>query len=171
MASAASDAFARALSIASLTAPATCSLASAAASAPSRVASPTALARSPAGSAAAFAARSAASRAALVASAMLRSVSVMVPPFVVRCGHRTLGALSTAERVSGVANVAKRVLPRVVLSAIGMFLLVFGIQEGETYDWGTIVGPITVWGLIITGVVVLVGFVVWQRFNPADPLL
>lgn len=59
----------------------------------------------------------------------------------------------------------------VVLSAIGMFLLVFGIQEGETYDWGVIVGPITVWGLIITGIVVLVGFVVWQRFNPAEPLL
>ena len=29
----------------------------------------------------------------------------------------------------------------VALSAIGMFLLVFGIQEGETYDWGTITGP------------------------------
>ncbi|RZS64756.1 EmrB/QacA subfamily drug resistance transporter [Agromyces ramosus] len=59
----------------------------------------------------------------------------------------------------------------VALSAIGMFLLVFGIQEGETYDWGTIVGPITVWGLIVSGVVVLVAFVVWQRFNPAEPLL
>jgi EmrB/QacA subfamily drug resistance transporter len=59
----------------------------------------------------------------------------------------------------------------VALSAIGMFLLVFGIQEGETYDWGTITGPITVWGLIISGVVVLVAFVVWQRFNRAEPLL
>ena len=26
----------------------------------------------------------------------------------------------------------------VVLSAVGLFLLVFGIQEGATYDWGTI---------------------------------
>ncbi|AMB60216.1 DHA2 family efflux MFS transporter permease subunit [Microterricola viridarii] len=59
----------------------------------------------------------------------------------------------------------------VVLSAIGMFLLVFGIQEGASYDWGTIVGPITVWGLIISGIVVLVVFVVWQRFNRAEPLL
>ena len=33
----------------------------------------------------------------------------------------------------------------VALSAVGMFLLVFGIQEGETYDWGTITGPISVW--------------------------
>ena len=29
----------------------------------------------------------------------------------------------------------------VVLSAVGLFLLVFGIQEGETYNWGTIAGP------------------------------
>lgn len=58
----------------------------------------------------------------------------------------------------------------VVLSAVGMFLLVFGIQEGETFDWGVIAGPITVWGLIIAGIVVLAGFVVWQRFA-AEPLL
>ena len=29
----------------------------------------------------------------------------------------------------------------VLLSAVGMFLLVFGIQEGDTYNWGTIAGP------------------------------
>ena len=43
----------------------------------------------------------------------------------------------------------------VALSGIGMFLLVFGIQEGHQYDWGTIVGPITVWSLIFGGVFVL----------------
>ncbi|MFC4222696.1 DHA2 family efflux MFS transporter permease subunit [Lysinibacter cavernae] len=59
----------------------------------------------------------------------------------------------------------------IVLSAVGMFLLVFGIQEGESYDWGTIVGPISVWGLIIAGIVVLAGFVVWQAFNKGEPLL
>lgn len=59
----------------------------------------------------------------------------------------------------------------VLLSAVGMFLVIFGIQEGHTYDWGTIVGPISVWGLIIAGVVVLAGFVVWQRFNRGEPLL
>ncbi len=59
----------------------------------------------------------------------------------------------------------------VVLSAIGMFLLVFGIQEGETYDWGTIAGPISVWSLIIAGVVVLTAFVVWQAHNRAEPLV
>ena len=41
----------------------------------------------------------------------------------------------------------------VVLSAIGLFLLVFGIQEGTTYDWGIITDSfmgtgiaVSVWG-------------------------
>src|SRR5882757_452759 len=53
----------------------------------------------------------------------------------------------------------------VVLSAVGLFLLVFGIQEGQKYNWGQITGPISVWGLIIAGVVVLAIFVVWQARN------
>jgi EmrB/QacA subfamily drug resistance transporter len=59
----------------------------------------------------------------------------------------------------------------VVLSAVGMFLLVFGIQEGQTYDWGTIAGPISVWSLIIAGVVVLAVFVGWQARMKEEPLL
>ncbi|PTT63632.1 DHA2 family efflux MFS transporter permease subunit [Arthrobacter sp. HMWF013] len=62
-------------------------------------------------------------------------------------------------------------IPGVLLSAVGLFLLVFGIQEGETYNWGTIAGPISVWGLIIAGIVVLTAFIVWQRFNKGEPLL
>ena len=48
----------------------------------------------------------------------------------------------------------------VVLSVVGLFCIVFAIEEGEKYDWGTIVGPISVWGLIIVGVVVLALFIV-----------
>lgn len=59
----------------------------------------------------------------------------------------------------------------IVLSAVGLFLLVFGIQEGETYDWGTITGPISVWSLIIAGIVVLAAFVVWQGVQKGEPLL
>ncbi|MFJ6374755.1 DHA2 family efflux MFS transporter permease subunit [Pseudarthrobacter oxydans] len=62
-------------------------------------------------------------------------------------------------------------IPGVVLSAVGLFLLVFGIQEGEIYNWGTIAGPVSVWGLIIAGLAVLALFVVWQRFNKGEPLL
>ena len=52
-----------------------------------------------------------------------------------------------------------------------MFLLVFGIQEGHQYDWGTITGPITVWRLIIAGLVVLGLFVLWQARNRSEPLV
>ena len=52
-----------------------------------------------------------------------------------------------------------------------MFLLVFGIQEGHQYDWGTITGPISVWSLIIAGLVVFVGFVLWQARNRREPLV
>ncbi|KQQ90585.1 DHA2 family efflux MFS transporter permease subunit [Arthrobacter sp. Leaf137] len=62
-------------------------------------------------------------------------------------------------------------IPGVLLSAVGLFLLVFGIQEGETYNWGTIAGPISVWSLIIAGIIILAGFVAWQRFNKGEPLL
>ncbi len=59
----------------------------------------------------------------------------------------------------------------VALSAVGMFCLVFGIQEGRTYDWGTITGPLSVWLLIGTGVAVLAGFVLWQGVNRREPLV
>ncbi|MCC2594159.1 DHA2 family efflux MFS transporter permease subunit [Tessaracoccus sp. OS52] len=59
----------------------------------------------------------------------------------------------------------------VALNAVGLFLIVFGIQEGNTYQWGTIAGPITVWGLIVVGALVMVAFFVWQRVNRGEPLL
>jgi len=62
-------------------------------------------------------------------------------------------------------------LPGVVLSAVGMFLLVFGIQEGQSYHWGTIAGPISVWSLIIAGLVVLAVFIAWQARTKEEPLL
>ncbi|WP_246106773.1 DHA2 family efflux MFS transporter permease subunit [Pseudonocardia kunmingensis] len=59
----------------------------------------------------------------------------------------------------------------VLLSAVGMFLLVFGIQEGQTFEWGPIVGPVPVWALIVAGVVVLALFVLWQARNRDEPLV
>jgi EmrB/QacA subfamily drug resistance transporter len=60
----------------------------------------------------------------------------------------------------------------VILSAAGLFLVVFGLQEGETYNWGHITGsPFSVWGLIIAGLIVLVAFVIWQAVNKGEPLL
>ena len=54
----------------------------------------------------------------------------------------------------------------VALSAVGMFLLVFGLQEGEALEWGA-----AAWGLIGGGVVVLVLFVVWQARGAPEPLV
>jgi MFS family permease len=59
----------------------------------------------------------------------------------------------------------------VLLSAVGMFLLVFGIQQGESRDWGTLWGPFTAWDFILGGVVMLGLFVWWQSANPKEPLV
>jgi EmrB/QacA subfamily drug resistance transporter len=59
----------------------------------------------------------------------------------------------------------------VALSGVGMFLLVFGIQEGHQYDWGTIAGLMTVPRMIGAGIVVLAGFVWWQSRNRREPLV
>ena len=59
----------------------------------------------------------------------------------------------------------------VLLSGAGTLLLAFGIQEGSRYDWGTIIGVITIPALIITGILLLAGFIIWQARNPAEPLL
>jgi len=59
----------------------------------------------------------------------------------------------------------------VALSAVGMFLVVFGVQEGETYDWGTISGFVSVPLLIGVGLLVLGVFIWWQAHNTREPLL
>ncbi|WP_083895950.1 DHA2 family efflux MFS transporter permease subunit [Nocardia jiangxiensis] len=54
----------------------------------------------------------------------------------------------------------------VALSAIGIFLLVFGIQEGNTRNWDA-----WIWTMIIAGAVVLVLFVINQALNKGEPLV
>ncbi|EOM77361.1 multidrug efflux transport protein [Rhodococcus rhodnii LMG 5362] len=57
-------------------------------------------------------------------------------------------------------------IPGVLLSGVGMFLLVFGIQEGSTWDWdGRIVG------LIAAGLLVLAVFVWNQSRTKGEPLV
>ncbi|MCW2780192.1 MAG: drug resistance transporter, EmrB/QacA subfamily [Marmoricola sp.] len=59
----------------------------------------------------------------------------------------------------------------VALSGIGMFLLVFGIQEGHQYDWGKVTGLISVPLLIVAGIVIFGLFVLWQAKNRREPLV
>ncbi|WP_255372003.1 DHA2 family efflux MFS transporter permease subunit [Cellulosimicrobium sp. CUA-896] len=82
-------------------------------------------------------------------------VNVPVGLVALWLGLARLPRLATAARSFDVVGV--------VLSVVGLFAVVFGLQEGETYDWGTITGPVTVWGVIGAGLVVLGVFVWWQR--------
>ena len=54
----------------------------------------------------------------------------------------------------------------VALSGAGMFLLVFGIQEGHQEEWSTLI-----WTMIGAGLLVLVAFLVWQHRNRSEPLV
>ncbi|MBW5481383.1 MFS transporter [Streptomyces bambusae] len=58
-----------------------------------------------------------------------------------------------------------------LLSGLGLFAVVFGLQNGQHYAWGTVVGPLDVATVIAAGVVLLGVFLLWQRFNPREPLM
>jgi EmrB/QacA subfamily drug resistance transporter len=57
-------------------------------------------------------------------------------------------------------------LAGVFLSAIGLFLIVFGLQEGEHYDWAP-----WVWAMIAAGVVVMAVFIWTQSRTENEPLV
>ncbi|MFF8912889.1 MFS transporter [Streptomyces sp. NPDC015032] len=62
-------------------------------------------------------------------------------------------------------------LTGVALATVGLTGIVFGLIEGERYDWGTITGPISIASVIIAGVVLLVLFVLWQHRRKNDSLM
>ncbi|HZQ33419.1 MAG TPA: MFS transporter [Mycobacterium sp.] len=54
----------------------------------------------------------------------------------------------------------------VLLSGVAMFLIVFGLQEGQSHHWAA-----WIWGMIAGGVVVMGIFVYWQSVNSSEPLI
>ncbi|OLC64570.1 MAG: hypothetical protein AUH69_11885 [Actinobacteria bacterium 13_1_40CM_4_65_12] len=59
----------------------------------------------------------------------------------------------------------------VILATAGLFAVVFGLIEGQRYNWGEIASyGITIPELIIAGVAILAVFLVWERFQ-SEPLL
>ncbi len=54
----------------------------------------------------------------------------------------------------------------VVLSGIGLFLIVFGLQEGQTHQWNA-----WIWVTIAGGLVFMAAFVYWQAVNRREPLI
>ncbi|MEU5263469.1 DHA2 family efflux MFS transporter permease subunit [Amycolatopsis sp. NPDC021455] len=59
----------------------------------------------------------------------------------------------------------------ILLSGAALFCIVFGVQNGQQYDWGTVFGGVTVFEIIGAGVVLLIAFLAWQRANKREPLL
>jgi EmrB/QacA subfamily drug resistance transporter len=59
----------------------------------------------------------------------------------------------------------------VILATSGLFAIVFGLIEGQRYNWGQITSyVITIPEVIGAGVVLIVLFIVWERFQ-AEPLV
>jgi EmrB/QacA subfamily drug resistance transporter len=54
----------------------------------------------------------------------------------------------------------------VALSGLGMFLIVFGLQEGQAAHWQP-----WVWAMIVAGVGCMSVFVYWQALNTREPLI
>jgi len=56
------------------------------------------------------------------------------------------------------------------LASLALLLIVFGVIEGQRYDWSTITGWITIPELIGAGAVVFVGFLAWEA-RQSEPLV
>lgn len=52
------------------------------------------------------------------------------------------------------------------LSGIGLFMIVFALQEGQAHDWAP-----WVWGTIAGGIGFMAAFLFWQYANPTDALV
>jgi EmrB/QacA subfamily drug resistance transporter len=61
-------------------------------------------------------------------------------------------------------------LPGILLSTASLFLIVFGLIEGQRYSWGTVTGFITIPLILVAGVVLLVLFFVIER-SAEEPLV
>ena len=58
----------------------------------------------------------------------------------------------------------------VLLSSAALFAVVFGLIEGQRYDWSTITGWLTIPMVIGAGIAVFVAFLAWERLQ-AEPLV
>lgn len=54
----------------------------------------------------------------------------------------------------------------VLLSGVGMFMIVFALQEGQSHDWAP-----WVWGTLAGGLGFMAAFVFWQQANREDALI
>jgi EmrB/QacA subfamily drug resistance transporter len=60
----------------------------------------------------------------------------------------------------------------VALASAGLFLLVFGLIEGQRFEWGTVTAFITIPEIIAAGIVLLIAFIAYERrVQDGEPLL
>jgi EmrB/QacA subfamily drug resistance transporter len=58
----------------------------------------------------------------------------------------------------------------VLSGAAGLTLVVYGLIEGQRYNWGAFLGPITIIETMVAGGVLLLGFIFWERLH-RQPLI
>jgi EmrB/QacA subfamily drug resistance transporter len=56
------------------------------------------------------------------------------------------------------------------LASGGLLAIVFGLIDGQRYNWGAVIGPVSIPVVIAAGVLLLVLFVLWER-GQAEPLV
>jgi EmrB/QacA subfamily drug resistance transporter len=58
----------------------------------------------------------------------------------------------------------------VLLATAGLFAIVFSLIEGQRYSWGEFANGVTIPEIIAAGVVLILVFVIWERYQ-AEPLV
>jgi EmrB/QacA subfamily drug resistance transporter len=58
----------------------------------------------------------------------------------------------------------------IILATAGLFGIVFGLIEGQRYNWGEFAYGVTIPEIIIAGAALIVVFIVWERFQ-REPLV
>ena len=61
-------------------------------------------------------------------------------------------------------------VPGILLSTASLFLIVFGLIEGQRYSWGTVTGFVTIPLILVAGIVLLVAFIAVER-SASEPLV
>ena len=87
--------------------------------------------------------------------------------FIINVPFGIIGLLLAWKNVPKLELTARRLdWLGVALSAVGMFCLIFGIQEGSNFNWDA-----RAIGLIVTGVVFIAAFIMWQARTTRDALV
>ncbi|MBV5245641.1 MULTISPECIES: MFS transporter [Mycolicibacterium] len=88
--------------------------------------------------------------------------------FIVNVPVGIVGLVMALRLVPALPNPVRQGfdVPGVVLSGVGLFLIVFALQEGQSHGWA-----LWIWATVLAGVAVMAAFVYWQSINTAGALI